>query len=96
MHIRVTQDCYAVADPNRVGTWIKLVRATAYACRFVQRKKTPEMVPTREELIEAEQQLFREAQITFQGEINLLKQGKQHLIGRTSELRNVDLFLDNK
>lgn len=96
MQIRAAREDYrAVADPLRVGTWTRLVRATAYARRFLETVNRVRGKLELEEIRDAEIELWREAQREFAAEISLVKEKKQHKISPKSEVAGWNLFLDN-
>lgn len=84
----------AVADPNRVGTWNKLVRATALARRIPMKRPWKGLI-TVDEKKEAELELYREAQRQFATERAALEKQNYHQIGSKSELGGLELFIDD-
>lgn len=93
----------AVADPTRVSSWLRMVRVTAYAQRFLngarmkrENRTTCDRWLSKAELELAEFELYREAQRTFSDEMELVKAGKEDDIPRNSELYGVDLLIDKE
>lgn len=84
MHIKVAREGgeRAVANPIRVSTWIKLVRATAYAQRFITHTMRPTGELRNEELDVAEIELLREAQYDLKEEMKLIRGEQQHKISK--------------
>lgn len=98
MHVKVSRKkgISVVADPERMTTWNKLVRATAYAWRFITSKFRVRGDLTNTELDKSEVQLYKEAQLEFEDEFQLIKSQKQHRISSKSELYGLDLFIDTE
>lgn len=85
----------AVADPIRVGTWSKLVRATALA-RRIPLKLPKKGNMTAVEIKEAEVELYLEAQREFASEREAVEREAQHRIPTKSELFGHQLFIDDQ
>lgn len=81
-------------DPIRISNWLKLVRVTAWTIRITRhlfRKLGP---LDREEIINAEFELYKEAQRGFSEERKLILNGKR--IPKSSELHRFSVFIDPK
>lgn len=95
LHVNVASEkIHVVADPQRVGSWRKMVRATAQAKRFIAGRHRKRGELTSEELHNAEIDLHREAQLDFAEERRLITAEKQHTISKTSELHGTEMFID--
>lgn len=95
MTVRIPDpDFRAVADPIRVGTWSKLVRATAYARRFMEGSTRGRGQLSTEEMECAETELYREAQREFSVELAYIKSSKKYFITTKGELKGLNVFLD--
>lgn len=83
-----------VADPLRVGSWLKMVRVTAWTMRIVNHLARNKAPLSTHELKRAETEILREAQREFKIERDLILGKRSCDIPKTSPLYKLSPFID--
>lgn len=91
---RTTDTDRRAADPVRVGSWLKMLRVTAWTVRIVNQLATNRSPLTPAELKRAEAILLREAQREFDEERKLILDNRSGKIPRSSALYKLSPFID--